>query len=389
MENNNKFKVSKWMKVLPFHLFTLSFFHLFTFSPLQAQTVSSFYQPGVTAEGAVYFLPKTAVRVTVEVEKTTYTPGDLCQYAERYLRLRDVSPTPSVGYRITAIRQEPVAIADTTKRYAVKFDPRTSATNIRLSDDGVLIGINTERKEESGKWKENTSGADHLGSNISPSTFHLPPSTKINPRQFMSEDALAAGSTAKMAELIAQDIYEIRDSRNQLVRGQADNMPKDGEQLRLMLNQLDLQDRALTSLFAGTTESDTTRHTFLIVADKPLPREVLFRFSQKLGLVDVDDLAGVPYYIIIEDLSTVPQPEPVDPKKKLKPVNGIFVNVPGRLRSVISDSQRQVIASEFPAGQFGNIELLSGSLFNKRYTTRLWLNPLSGAIERLDAEQPK
>ena len=366
--------------------FTLSLFHLFTLSPLtsSAQTVSNFYQPGVTAEGAVYFLPKTAVRVTVEVEKTSYTPGDLCQYAERYLRLRDVSPTPSVGYRITAIRQEPVAVADTTKRYAVKFDPRTSATNIRLSDDGVLVGINTEVRGEKQEVRDYTQPKNNsLTSHSSPLT------SKLNPRQFMSEDALAAGSTSKMAELIAQDIYEIRDSRNQLVRGQADNMPKDGEQLRLMLNQLNLQDRALTSLFAGTTVSDTTRHTFLIVPDKPMAREVLFRFSQKLGLVDVDDLAGVPYYINIEDLSTVPAPESVDPKKKLKPVSGIFVNVPGRLRSVISDAQRQVIASEFPAGQFGNVELLSGSLFNKRYTTRLWLNPLSGAIERLDAEQPK
>jgi hypothetical protein len=355
-------------------------------SPLtsSAQTVSSFYQPGVTAEGAVYFLPKTAVRVTVEVEKTTYTPGDLCQYAERYLRLRDVSPTPSVGYRITAIRQEPVAVADTTKRYAVKFDPRTSATNIRLSDDGVLVGINTEVRGEKQEVRDYTQPKNN------PLTSHSSPLTsKLNPRQFMSEDALAAGSTSKMAELIAQDIYEIRDSRNQLVRGQADNMPKDGEQLRLMLNQLNLQDRALTSLFAGTTVSDTTRHTFLIVPDSVIVRDILFRFSQKLGLVDADDLAGVPYYINIDDLSTVPAPAPVDPRKKLKPIDGIFVNIPGRLRATISDGQQAIITSEFPAGQFGNVELLSGSLFNKRFTTRLWLNPLSGAIERLDAEQPK
>ena len=355
-------------------------------SPLtsSAQTVSSFYQPGVTAEGAVYFLPKTAVRVTVEVEKTTYTPGDLCQYAERYLRLRDVSPTPSVGYRITAIRQEPVAVADTTKRYAVKFDPRTSATNIRLSDDGVLVGINTEVRGEKQEVRDYTQPKNNsLTSHSSPLT------SKLNPRQFMSEDALAAGSTSKMAELIAQDIYEIRDSRNQLVRGQADNMPKDGEQLRLMLNQLDLQDRALTSLFAGTTVSDTTRHTFLIVPDSVIVRDILFRFSQKLGLVDADDLAGVPYYINIDDLSTVPAPAPVDPRKKLKPIDGIFVNIPGRLRATVSDGQQAIITSEFPAGQFGNVELLSGSLFNKRFTTRLWLNPLSGAIERLDAEQPK
>lgn len=375
-------KIGKRALLIFFVLSPLTFY----LSPLtsSAQTVSSFYQPGVTAEGAVYFLPKTAVRVTVEVEKTTYTPGDLCQYAERYLRLRDVSPTPSVGYRITAIRQEPVAVADTTKRYAVKFDPRTSATNIRLSDDGVLVGINTEVRGEKQEVRDYTQPKNN------PLTSHSSPLTsKLNPRQFMSEDALAAGSTSKMAELIAQDIYEIRDSRNQLVRGQADNMPKDGEQLRLMLNQLNLQDRALTSLFAGTTVSDTTRHTFLIVPDKPMARKVLFRFSQKLGLVDADDLAGVPYYINIDDLSTVPAPAPVDPRKKLKPIDGIFVNIPGRLRATVSDGQQAIITSEFPAGQFGNVELLSGSLFNKRYTTRLWLNPLSGAIERLDAEQPK
>ena len=364
----------------------LSLFHLFTFSPLTAQTVSSVYQPGVTTEGAVYFLPKTAVTVTVQVEKTTYTPGDFCQYAERFLRIKDVSPTPSVSYRITTIRQDAVAVPDTAKRYAVKFDARTSATNVRLSDDGILQAINTiERKEESGKWKENSSSA---GSNPIPhSSFHIP--QHPNPRQYMNEETLAAGSTAKMAELTAQDIYEIRESRNLLVRGQADNMPKDGEQLRLMLNQLDMQDRALTSLFIGTYDKDTIQKVFTIVPSESNRREVAFRFSEKLGLVDADDLAGVPYYILIEDLKTVPKPEPVDPKKKLKPVDGIFVNIPGRLRSTVSNAQGIIITNEFPAGQFGNVELLSGALFNKRYTTRLRLNPLSGAVNHLDAELPK
>ena len=349
-------------------------FHLFTFSFLSAQTVSSFYQPGVTTEGAVYYLPKTAVIVTVQVEKTTYMPGDFCQYTERFLRIKNVSPTPSVSYRIISIRQDAVAVPDTAKRYAVKFDARTSATNVRLSDDGVLLGINT---------------TDHLGSNISHSSLHTPHSSKINPRQYMNEETLAAGSTAKMAELTAQDIYEIRESRNLLVRGQADNMPKDGEQLRLMLNQLDMQDRALTSLFTGTYVRDTLRQVITVVPSQSVSREVVFRFSEKMGIVDTDDLAGVPYYIYIEDLKTVPQPEPIDPKKKMKPYSGIYVNIPGRLRSTVSNAQGPIVADEFPAGQFGNVELLSGALFNKRYTTRLRLNPLSGAIDRLDAELPK
>ena len=366
---------------------------LFTLSPLashlspltsSAQTVSSVYQPGVTTEGAVYYLPKTAVAVTVQVEKTTYTPGDFCQYAERFLRMKDVSPTPSVSYRITTIRQDAVAVPDTTKRYAVKFDAKTSATNVRLSDDGILLGINTEVSSKNSEARDYT-----LPQNNSLASHPSPLTSKINPRQFMNEETLAAGSTAKMAELTAQDIYEIRESRNLLVRGQADNMPKDGEQLRLMLNQLDLQDRALTSLFIGTYDRDTISQTFIVVPDQPINREVVFRFSEKLGLVDQDDLAGVPYYIIIEDLKTVPQPDPVDPKKKLKPFSGIYVNIPGRLRATVSNAQGPIVATEFPAGQFGNVELLSGALFNKRYTTRLLLNPLSGAINHLDAEIPR
>lgn len=358
-------KISSWVKVLPFYLFTLI--------PSAAQTASSYYMPGVTTEGAVYFLPKTAVTITVQVEKTSYTPGDFCKYAERYLRVKDVSPDPSVSYSITAIRQEAVAVADTAKRYAVKFDAKTSATNVRLSDDGILLAINAEPRKLP----------------ASQPFVPAPRPAAVNPRQYMSEEILVAGSTAKMAELTAQDIYEIRESRNLLVRGQADNMPKDGEQLRLMLSQLDQQDRSMTSLFTGVITKDTTEYTLTVIPDKEIPREVLFRFSRKLGLVDKDDLSGTPYYIIIEDLKSVPPPEPMDPKKKGKQVAGIYVNVPGKMRSTISDMQKPILTTDFPAGQFGNTELLSGALFNKRYTTHLWLDPLSGAVEKLEAEQPK
>ena len=338
-----------------------------------AQTAVSTYLPGVTPEGAIYLLPKTGIRIAVQVEKTTYAPGELCKYAERYLRIKDVSPTPSVNYRITDIRQEAYAVSDTSKHYAIKFDAKTAATNVRLSDDGILLGINTDPQPQS----------------KSLSTPHPPLSTKIDPRQYMNEETLAAGSTAKMAELIAQDIYEIRESRNLLVRGQADNMPKDGEQLRLMLNQLDKQDQAMTSLFIGITEKDTTEHTITVIPDKMSDQQVLFRFSQKLGLLESDDFAGVPYYYKVEDLKTVPPVEVIDPKKKNKQAPGVYVNVPGKLRSTISDAKGVISTAEFPAGQFGNVELLSGALFNKRYTTRLWLNPLSGAVEKIDVEQPK
>lgn len=341
-----------------------------------SQTLVASYHPGVTSEGAIYYLPKTALRITVQVERSSFTPGEFCKYAERYLRMKDVITEPAINYSIITIQQEPVAVADTSKCYAIKFDARTSACNVRLSADGILLGINTDEKIAT-PWSSAVNQKKNRRKEL------------INPRSYLSEEILAAGSTAKMAELIAQEIYEIRESRNLLTRGQADYMPKDGEQLRLMLNKLEEQNLALSSLFTGVTVSDTTEYTFTITPNKDIENQILFRLSDKLGIVDADDLAGVPYYINIENLKTVPPVEVIDPKKKQKQANGVYVSIPGKLRSTISNVQGMMVSNEFPAGQFGNVELLSGALFNKRYTTHLQLHPISGAVEKLQADQPK
>ena len=36
-----------------------------------------------TVAGTTYYLPKTALRVTMLIEKTTYTPGQFAMYANR------------------------------------------------------------------------------------------------------------------------------------------------------------------------------------------------------------------------------------------------------------------------------------------------------------------
>ena len=195
-----------------------------------------------------------------------------------------------------------------------------------------------------------------------------------------------------MAELTAQEIYDLRENRNLLIKGQADFMPKDGEQLRLMLAQLQRQDEALTSLFAGTVSRDTTERTFFVCPAKPADTQVLFRFSRLRGLVDADDLSGEPFYITVQDLKTVPTlvVDAAAAKKKQKPnEKGIYVNVPSKMRVTILQGNDIVGEAEHPAPQFGHVELLSDQLFNKRYTTRLTLNPVSGAVDRLEAELPK
>lgn len=343
-------------------------------STAMAQTAVNNYQPGVTPEGAIYFLPKTAVRVTVQVEKTSYQPGDFSKYADKYLRLRNVQQEPTVSYRITRVSVTPIGLPDKSKAYAVQFNARTSAANVALSDDGVLLSVNAEPSKA-----------------VMPVPF-VPArrSEKPSPRQFMTEEILTAGSTSKMAELTAREIYDLRENRNLLIKGQADFMPKDGDQMRLMLSQLEEQDESLTSLFKGVTVRDTTERSYVVCPDSTMEKSVLFRLSQRLGLVDNDDLSGTPYYISIEDEHAVPTVvEENNSKKKKKDENGLYVNVPGRMRVTLYNGNDVMATEEIAAAQFGHVELLSGELFNKRWTTHLWLSPTTGAVERLEAEQPK
>lgn len=343
-------------------------------SASMAQTALTDYRPGITAEGAVYFLPKTAIQVNILIEKSVYTPGDFSNYAMRYLRLKDVSQEPSTTYRVVSVSQTPFAVADTTKAYVVKFNAKTVAANFSLSEDGRLLAINAQGKDQE-----------------LPAPFKASPKEKpLNPRQFMNEEIIAAGSSAKMAELTAREIYDLRENRNLLIKGQADFMPNDGAQMKMMLDRLEQQDRALTQLFAGTTVKDTTEVVLTVIPDGAMDKQVLFRLSQRRGMVDADDLSGEPYYITVEDLKTVPPVSEIpNAKKKKQPESGVYINVAGRMRATIYQGRNVLSKKEFPAGQFGNVELLSGELFNKHYTTHLWLNTLTGAIDRFEAEQPK
>ena len=352
---------------------SLALVALLQVAPSAAQTQIEQYQPGVTQEGAVYFLPKTAVRVSVLVEKTSYRPGDFARYAQRYLRLSNVGTEPAVSYRVVGITAVPIGVADTAKAFAVKFNARTVAANVSLADDGRLLAINAEPRDE------------QLPAPFTPAAQPAVP----NPRQYMNEEILAAGSTAKMAELTAREIYDLRENRSLLIKGQADFMPTDGAQMQLMLSQIDQQDRALTQLFQGVTTCDTTEHVVVMVPEGNATRLPLFRLSQRRGLVDKDDLSGAPYYISIDNISSLPAADEGKGKKRKTVESGIYVNVPGKMRVTIYRGAQQDQVVEMPAAQFGHVELLSGELFNKRYTTRLWLNPVSGGVDRLEAEQPK
>lgn len=317
--------------------------------------------------GVTYALPKTVIEIEVKTNKVDYAPGEFSKYADRYLRLNNVSTEPVEYWELVSAKAKSVGIPDSEQVYFVKMKDKTVAPLIELTEDGIIKSINIPL----------TTGKAAV---VNPAATVQ--KAKVNPRDFLTEEILMASSSAKMAELIAKEIYSIRESKNALVRGQADNMPKDGEQLKLMLKNLEEQESAMTEMFSGVRNKEERTFTIRLTPNKELKDETAFRFSKKLGVVANNDLAGEPVYINLKNMKTLNIPQE-DGKKKIE---GIAYNVPGKAFVTLTDGKNPLFEGELPITQFGVVEFLAPTLFNKQTTTKVSFNPTTGGLIKVDRE---
>lgn len=335
--------------------------------PVAAQTSVTNYHPGLTPGGITYFLPKTTVRFVVKATRTIHTPGEYAAYAERHLGLNDVPQTTFETWTLDDISALAYGTADTTEGYTIALNPKTSAPLVTLTSDGCLLAVNDEAAQPAA---------------LPQKSVERVPSVSPKYSDYLTPDILRAGSVAKKAELTAQEIYDIRENRMLLAKGQADFNPVDGLQLQLMLKELDTSESALLTLFSGTT---TTEHYVCVLDYTPAAATtdyLLFRFSRHLGFVDADDLSGEPYLLSVANETTLPQPD-LAPVKSAKPVNDLRYRVPGKGRFTLTANGTPVYEMTATVAQFGRVEHLGGDLFNKKYTTHVLLNPVTGGIDRI------
>lgn len=341
-----------------------TFFSLFLSLPLMLSAQVSEFRPGIVADGVNYVLPRTGVRADVTVYKTIYTPGEYARYADRYMHLKNISAETHTSYSIKSINIYQYGEPDTLKYYTIKLKDKSVAPLAQLTPEGFLVSINTNVPVSSPKQPET-----------------IETHNKLDSHQYFTSEILAASSSVKMAELVAQEIMDIRESKNSIRRGQVESMPKDGASLKILLDELDQQETALMQLFVGYTDTISTTESYSVMPEGNLEKVVFFRFSKKLGLLDDDDLAGEPYYITLHDLHTVPLPTEAEAKKRK--INGIVYNMPSMANVRIFNTQSAIYDKDLPFPQFGTIDVLAPTLFGKDATTTVTLNPETGALVKV------
>lgn len=318
--------------------------------------------------GLVYTLPKTHLRIEVVAEQTIKKAGPYYNYAKKYLGTEDVIIENSQSWTLKGVRVTSYGIPEKGNEYLMQF--KAGATPFMMvNEDGLPLSINCENvivptfEEQKG----------------SPLTKSLLDDNGY--ATALSGELLASGSLAKQAETAANIIYKIRESRSNYAIGEADQMPPDGESLKLVLEELKKQEEALMALFLGTTQTATDVKTFDYTPKGDSNSEVLLRISDFNGITNKDDLSGEPVYITVK---TITKGEiPLDEKglEKQLPKGAVMYKIPGKAQISISHNGEEWFNDVFDIAQFGVDYGLNPTLFtDKKAPSYVKFHPSTGGI---------
>lgn len=353
-----------------YHIGILS---LFVAGTLSAQNTVKMSAVKSNDYGVAYTLPKTAIQVKAEATKTTRKAGEYYEYAERYLNISNPITEDNINFTLTNVEASTVGFPDKSNSYLVEFKSNSTAPYVTLTKDGMICAINADAQFDSDK-QENTTNT-----NSKP----LP-----NPRSFLTEEVLRAGSKSKQAELIAKQILQLRETRTNILTGEADNMPPDGDAYKLVMSRIDEQEKALTSMFAGTeTIEEVSKNYTVNILDKNIDRQIVFRFSKKLGFVGENDLSGAPVYLTL--INKDPKEAPILSPKEQKDLEkkfskGIIYNIPAKASLKIEFDNKAWVNKEIDVVQFGTQEVLTPQMFdNNKQPIKVIFYPDLGAIKQI------
>ena len=347
---------------------------ILTGSSVYAQEIVKMSAIKANNYGVAYALPKTAIAITVEYTKTTRKAGEFYKYAEMYLSVNNPIIEDKTIYTLDKVESSTYGVIDKDKSYLVEFKSNTTAPYVSLTKDGLICAINDTYVFP--KAEEKTSLQNAVSDQL------------LDPRTFLSEEILRAGSTAKQAELIAKQIYRLRESRTNILTGEADNMPPDGEAYKVVMSQLDAQEKALTAMFLGTEVKERDSKEFKIVPDqKNIENKILFRFSTKLGVVDSGDLSGAPVYFSLKNKNPLP-PQVLTPKEEKemekKFARGIIYNIPNKASAEVSYNGKTYVQKEYDIVQYGQQDVLAPQMFdNNKKPIKVIFYPELGAIKQI------
>ncbi|MFW5890204.1 MAG: DUF4831 family protein [Marinilabiliaceae bacterium] len=329
-----------------------------------------------SAKGVFYHLPRTVIEVEVTARKVIEKRGPFYRYSRRYLDLSDVITEDNTYWEITDASISTTGTPDPDRLFRISAKGTPAGAAVSLTPEGTLKGFNlSNQKSMSGKSTDKQNDPDTTLSTEDISFDDVP----------FTEEQLIKTSSAATAEEVAQEIYNLRDTRRRLLESDMDNLPPDDGAYNRILHDISKLEQQYLSLFKGKQEKITQTKTFRFIPEASTPiDEVLFRFSKEKGFTDMDDMSGTPVYIEIGNA-------PVAENRRFsaspdKTRTGLIYCRPVKATVQVIDRTVLLNEKEVMIGQFGSLHQLSPELLDNGKPS-IQLDPKTGAIIEIHTNQ--
>ncbi len=317
----------------------------------------------------VYYSPKTVVVVDFCYTVETQEKGLYAEFAEAMLGTNDAIMETKTTYTLKDAQIGTRTIADNARPHKVDATGGIPML-LSINEKGLLTGYNAPQaaaKQVPTKSHENKQGAK----------THKP-NKGVAP---LPEEVLKAATPEAQAFEVAKQIFRIRETRMYLLSGEVEHAPADGTAMRLVLDELDKQEQALTELFIGK-KSKKTEHKIVDYkhidygrnADEPQGKRggytyPLF-FSDENGFTRAENVEAdtilTKVNLKVDPFYKNSSEDAKTKKKKEAELSQIVYNLPGSAEVEVVFKGQRIASKTVPMAQLGIDVSLPKSLFTDK-----------------------
>ena len=311
----------------------------------------------------VYYLPQTALDITVTLHQETYTPGPYSAFAESLLGIAGDAPQAGDHWRIDSVAVATSEEADYTAAFAVKRPKGSTFPEwLTLTKSGLLMAASTAPAFTPQGQSQRDGRAD------------WPPFTDLSTTQFVADkssifysvvqrdttfvrvpvqrNVVVKESVEEKAKQAADLIFALRKKRVELICGDAE-LPTAPRMLQEMLDEISRVEAQYLSLFIGRW---TSRKHAVRLRYSPSAKEsssMLCRFSTQSGICPTSELSATPLLIHVQRLEG---PIGYPAEAKLPPLkNGLYYRPACMAEVTLTLLRDELLRARVPLTQLGPI----------------------------------